>query len=97
VKVVLNVDLNPILEFLAQNEEVVTAPPLPEQVCEDPDDDKFLACALAGRNKVIVSGDKHMLDVSGYQKIEVLKPRKFVITAFSLPAPAAVLAVWELP
>jgi predicted nucleic acid-binding protein len=77
--------------------KVVTAPPLPEQVCEDPDDDKFLACALAGRNKVIVSGDKHMLDVSGYQKIEVLKPRKFVITAFSLPAPAAVLAVWELP
>jgi len=31
-----------------------------------------------GRNKVIVSGDKHLLDVSGYQKIEVLKPRKFV-------------------
>ncbi|MDO9130927.1 MAG: putative toxin-antitoxin system toxin component, PIN family [Anaerolineales bacterium] len=73
-----DVDLNPLLEFLAQNAEVVTAPPLPEQVCEDPDDDKFIACALAGRNKVIVSGDKHLLDVAGYQKIEVLKPRKFV-------------------
>ncbi|MFA5874573.1 MAG: putative toxin-antitoxin system toxin component, PIN family [Anaerolineales bacterium] len=72
------VDLNPILEFVAQNAKVVSASPFPEQVCEDPDDDKFLACALASANKVIVSGDKHLLKVSGYQEIEVLKPREFV-------------------
>ncbi len=71
-------DLNPILEFVAQNAEVVSAPPLPEQVCEDLDDDKFLACALAGASKMIVSGDRHLLKVSGYQEIEVLKPREFV-------------------
>lgn len=72
------VDLNSILEFVTQNAEVVSAPPLPEQVCEDLDDDKFLACALASASKMIVSGDKHLLKVSGYLEIEVLKPRDFV-------------------
>ncbi len=72
------VDLNSILEFVTQNAGVVSAPPLPEQVCEDLDDDKFLACALASASKMIVSGDKHLLKVSGYLEIEVLKPRDFV-------------------
>jgi predicted nucleic acid-binding protein len=43
-----------------------------------PDDNKFIACALASESTVIVSGDKHLLKVSGYQNIEVLKPREFV-------------------
>jgi len=51
---------------------------LPEPVCDDPDDDKFLACAIAGKCNVIVSGDKHVLKVSGYRGIEVVRPRKFV-------------------
>ena len=48
------------------------------QVCADPDDDKFLACALASGARIIVSGDKHLVDVSGYRGIEVLRPRAFV-------------------
>ena len=51
---------------------------LKEPVCEYPDDDKFFACALACDGKVIVSGDKHLLRVSGYLDIDVLKPREFV-------------------
>ena len=42
------------------------------------DDDKFLACALASGAGTIVSGDKHLLSVSGYRGIEVLRPRAFV-------------------
>jgi putative PIN family toxin of toxin-antitoxin system len=30
---------------------------LPEAVCQDPDDDKFIACAISGNADVIVSGD----------------------------------------
>lgn len=48
---------------------------LGEAVCDDPDDDKFLACALAARAKVVVSGDRHLLKVSGYRGVEVLRPR----------------------
>ncbi len=51
---------------------------LEESVCEDPDDDKFFACTLASGSRVIISGDKHLLRVSGYEGIEVLKPREFV-------------------
>jgi predicted nucleic acid-binding protein len=56
----------------------VEASRLPFNVSADPDDDKFLACALASRTKVIVSGDKHLLAVSGYRSIEIIKPRLFV-------------------
>lgn len=37
--------------------EMVTAPPLPQPVCRDPDDDTVLACALAAQADLIVSGD----------------------------------------
>ena len=72
------VDLGPFLELLAINTEFVMPEKLKNTVCEDPDDDKFLACALAGKSKIIISGDKHLLRVSGYKGIKVLRPRKFV-------------------
>jgi Predicted nucleic acid-binding protein, contains PIN domain len=58
--------------------EEVLSSSLPEPVCEDPDDDKFLACALASKTKLIISGDEHLLRASGYRGIEVIRPRKFV-------------------
>ena len=73
-----NINLKPVLDYVIRNAEVYAPPPLPESVCEDPDDDKFLACALESGSKVIVSGDRHLFKVSGYRKIEVLKPRDFV-------------------
>ena len=47
-------------------------------VCEDPDDNKFIECAIASDTKIIVSGDKHLLKITGYQGITVFKPREFV-------------------
>lgn len=72
------VDLNPWLDLVAAAATVVKAPPLPKQVCADPDDDKFLACALAGETKLVISGDKALLAVSGYREIAVLSPRQFI-------------------
>jgi uncharacterized protein len=73
-----SVDLKPILNFVIEHAKVYQPAKLKEPVCEDPDDDKFIACALASGSGVIISGDKHLLKVSGYQGIEVLKPRQFV-------------------
>lgn len=73
-----NVDLNPIINFVIEHAKVYKPAKLQEPVCEDPDDDKFFACALASGSRVIVSGDKHLLKASGYQGIEVLKPREFL-------------------
>ena len=71
------IDLQPILELLTVNAEVVLSEDLPEPVCTDPDDDKFLACALTGGVDIIISGDKHLLRASGYRALKILSPRKF--------------------
>ena len=73
-----NADLNPILELITTKTELIEAAVLDEAVCDDPDDDKFFACAIAGGADLIISGDKHLLKMSGYQRIEVVRPRQFV-------------------
>jgi putative PIN family toxin of toxin-antitoxin system len=73
-----NIDLSPMLNFVIAHAKVYKPVKLEERVCEDPDDDKFIACALSSGSRIIISGDKHLLKVSGYQGIEVLKPREFV-------------------
>ena len=72
------VELTPILELLVVEAELTRARRLAEPVCDDPDDDKFLACALSGKVRLIVSGDRHLLKVSGYRGIEIVNPRGFV-------------------
>ena len=47
----------------------------------DPSDDKFIQCALAGNAKVIVSGDIHLLSLKVYQDIHILSPAQFMETA----------------
>jgi|SRR3990172_1155631 len=71
------IDLEPILHLVVQHAKLYDPPVLPAQVCEDPDDDKFIACALACGDKIIVSGDKHLIKISGFQDITVYKPRAF--------------------
>ncbi|MFC1573120.1 putative toxin-antitoxin system toxin component, PIN family [Candidatus Eisenbacteria bacterium] len=71
------IDLDPILRGLLQRVLICQPRSLPEQVCDDPTDDMLLACALGGRCKIIISGDKHLLRVTGYRGIEVVRPRKF--------------------
>jgi predicted nucleic acid-binding protein len=38
----------------------------------------FLECAIASKSKIIVSGDNHLLKMSGYQDIDIVKPREFI-------------------
>ena len=78
VRTRLDVDYDTLLEMHRANAVVVAASGLGQRVCRDPDDDKFLACAIAGNAKVVVSGDKDLLATSGYAGITVLTPRAFV-------------------
>ena len=71
------IEIAPFLELLAIEATMVAVMPLTESVCTDPDDDKFLACAIASKARVICSGDKALLKTTGYQGIEVLTPRSF--------------------
>jgi len=72
------IDLTTFLQLIAWKAENVRTTKLSSPVCDDPDDDKFLAAAISGKTDIIVSGDKALLRVSGYREIRVLRPRIFV-------------------
>jgi putative PIN family toxin of toxin-antitoxin system len=72
------IDISSLLDLVAVHSHLVQAARLPQPVCDDPNDDVFLACALAARTRIIVSGDRHLLGVSGWAGIQVLRPRLFV-------------------
>jgi putative PIN family toxin of toxin-antitoxin system len=47
------------------------------RVCRDPDDDKFIACAVDSRSLYIVSGDRDLLAVGSYQDVEIVTVSDF--------------------
>ena len=65
------------LSYIESHATMVSAEPLDSQVCEDADDDVFLACAVAASAKIVCSGDRHLLACDGWNDIEVLTPRMF--------------------
>jgi putative PIN family toxin of toxin-antitoxin system len=47
-------------------------------VKRDPSDNKFFECALAGKAKVIISGDKDLLSIGRYRGIGIQTPAQFL-------------------
>ena len=47
-------------------------------VDRDPSDDKFVECAVAGKARVIISGDKDLLSIGRYRKILIQSPAQFL-------------------
>ena len=45
---------------------------------EDPDDDKFVECALAAKARIIITGDPHLLSIKKYKNISIVTPREFI-------------------
>jgi uncharacterized protein len=50
-----------------------------EEITKDPEDDKFMRCAL-GADAVVVSGDRHLLDVDGWRGVRVMTPRGLLVS-----------------
>ncbi len=73
-----SIDISTLIDLVAVHSHVVQTAPLPKPVCDDPKDDMFLACALAAGTRIVVSGDRHLLAVSGWAGIQVLRPKAFV-------------------
>ena len=48
------------------------------RLSEDPDDDKDIACAIAGRATFIVTGDPDLLDVRQHESVRIVTPREFL-------------------
>lgn len=72
-------DVYGLLEAMASGySSIYRAHPMEVNVVEeDPDDDKFLACALELQAEYIVTGDSH-LDLESYMGITIVSPREFL-------------------
>ena len=55
-----------------------TKTPNLEIVKEDPDDNKFIECAVALKAEYIVTGDKAILSLGQYMNIKILSPHEFI-------------------
>ena len=49
----------------------------PVSACRDPDDDKFISCAIDAGARYIVSGDKDLLVLEKYRDIEIITAHDF--------------------
>jgi uncharacterized protein len=47
-------------------------------VKNDPDDDKFIECAVALKAEIVITGDREVLAVKEYKGIRILTPRSFL-------------------
>lgn len=47
-------------------------------VCRDPDDDKFIECAVDAKCLYIVSGDKDLLSLENYGEVQIVTVSEFL-------------------
>lgn len=73
-----SLDVGPVLDRIALHALLVVPVAIPPDACSDPDDLKFLACAIASGADVVISGDRALLRASGFGGVEVLTPRRFL-------------------
>lgn len=66
-----------VLRILTGNSKKVEPSLKVHAVNEDAEDNKILECALAARADIIVSGDKHLLQIGKFKKTRILTPREF--------------------
>jgi putative PIN family toxin of toxin-antitoxin system len=58
--------------------EIIKAKTGPILVAKDPSDDKFIRGAQAAGARIIISGDRHLLKLSSYNRLRILSPSDFL-------------------
>lgn len=48
------------------------------KVKEDPEDNKFLECALEGKADYLITSDRHLLELGEFAKTKICKPTQFL-------------------
>ena len=80
MKIEEHLDQNPQpwLNWISSRATILASVSLAEPVSPDPDDDKFIECALTARANYLVSRDRHLLDLEKPFGITVLDDRAFL-------------------
>ncbi len=73
-------EISNLAKLFAEGYNSLFAATVPELhiVNSDPDDNKFIECAVALDCKIIISGDKHLKDLKKYVDIKIMSPREFI-------------------
>jgi predicted nucleic acid-binding protein len=73
-------ELRELLSLLAHGFHVLFSARTPKVhvVEEDPDDDKFIECAVALKADFVISGDRALIAVQDYMGIRIVTPREFI-------------------
>ena len=50
----------------------------PSIITDDPDDNKFLECAIESDAELIISGDSHLLNLKKYKTIDIVNVAEFL-------------------
>ena len=75
-------EIEELLSLFAKGFNIVftTKTPKIKAVKDDPDDDKFIECAVALKAEVIITGDKALKAMNEYMGIKILTPQQFLKT-----------------
>jgi len=66
-------EIRAVIQEFARFSIVVVAEATGDRPSLDPDDDKFLDCAVAGEAQFIVSGDRHLLELHEYRGVRIVR------------------------
>jgi putative PIN family toxin of toxin-antitoxin system len=79
-------ELEELIALFAHGFNIVFTAKTPELhiVEEDPDDDKFIECAVALKAKFVITGDRAVRKIQDYMNIKMVSPREF-ISSFRKP------------
>lgn len=73
-------ELEELLDLLAHGFHVVFTAKTPELhvVEDDPDDNKFIECAVALKAEFVISGDRALTAIEDYMGVRMVTPKEFV-------------------
>ena len=72
-------DIQSLLILIEHEAVIVPNLPAVDVIKEDPDDNKFLACALAAQAEYIVTGDQHLLSLGRYGSTLIVTVKDFLL------------------
>jgi putative PIN family toxin of toxin-antitoxin system len=75
-------EIEELLSLFAKGFNILftTKTPKIKAVRDDPDDDKFIECAVGLKAEVIITGDKALKAMNEYMGIKILTPQQFLKT-----------------
>src|SRR5262249_31566103 len=73
----LTTSVDELMESFLGIVQIIQEPRVVQVVRADPDDDKFIACAVAARVRWLISGDTHLLSMKQYRSTRLVTPQQF--------------------